>query len=106
MRYILAPTGEDPVDKVVIEGDLVTVVEGVIDPVVFQSLNRAMGKRLEWYKREGVGGCLKAPKSRLKWMDEFCRQKGVEHAFDHRCDSLNSVVIAIVVLVVRLIQGR
>ena len=61
MRYILAPTGEDPVDKVVIEGDLVTVVEGVIDPVVFQSLNRAMGKRLKWYKRAGVGVCLKGP---------------------------------------------
>jgi hypothetical protein len=52
MRYILAPTWEDPVG---------TVVEGVIDPVVFQSLNRAMGKRLEWYKREGGGGCLKGP---------------------------------------------
>jgi len=62
MRCILAPTGEDPVGKVVIEGDLVTVVEGVIDPVVFQSLNRAMGKRLEWYKREGVGDALSALK--------------------------------------------
>ena len=54
MRHALAPTGEDPVGKVVIEGDLVTAVEGVIDPVVFQSLNRAMGKRLEWCKRESV----------------------------------------------------
>ena len=61
MRYILAPTGEDPVGKMVIEGDLVTAVEAVIGPVVFQSLNRAMGKRLKWYKREGVGGCLKGP---------------------------------------------
>jgi hypothetical protein len=95
MRYILAPTGEDPVGKVVIEGDLVTVVEGVIDPVVFQSLNRAMGKRLEWYKREGVGGCLKCPQSRLKWVDEICHQKGVEHALDHICDSFHFVVVGI-----------
>jgi hypothetical protein len=42
MRHVLAPTGEDPVDKVVIEGDRVTVVEAVIDPVVSQSLNRAV----------------------------------------------------------------
>ena len=60
MRYILAPTGEDPAGKVVIEGDLVTVVEGVIDPVVFQSLSR-VGKKLKWYERGGVGGCLKSP---------------------------------------------
>jgi hypothetical protein len=45
MRYILALTEEDPVGKVFIEGNLVTVVEDVIDPVVFQSLDRAMGKR-------------------------------------------------------------
>ena len=32
---------------------------------------------------------------RLKWMDEFCRQKGVEHALDHMCDSLHSVVVGI-----------
>jgi hypothetical protein len=61
MRHVLAPTGEDPVGKVVIEGDLVTVVEDVIDPVVFQSLDRAMGKRQKWYKKEGVGGYLKCP---------------------------------------------
>jgi hypothetical protein len=34
---------------------------------------------------------LRTPKSRLKWIDEFCRQKGVEHALDPMCDSLNSV---------------
>src|SRR4030066_1042396 len=34
-------------------------------------------------------------KSRLKWMDEFCRQKGVEHALDHICDSLNFVAVGI-----------
>ena len=28
-------------------------------------------------------------------MDEFCRQKGVEHALDHRCDSLDSVASGI-----------
>ena len=28
-------------------------------------------------------------------MDEFCRQKGVEHALDHLCDSLNSVASGI-----------
>ena len=42
-----------------------------------------VGKKLKWYKREGVGGCLKGLQSRLKWMDAFCRQKGVEHALDH-----------------------
>ena len=28
-------------------------------------------------------------------MDEFCRQKGVEHALDHMCDSLNFVASGI-----------
>jgi hypothetical protein len=28
-------------------------------------------------------------------MHEFCRQKGVEHALDHICDSLNSVAAGI-----------
>jgi hypothetical protein len=42
MRHALAPTGEVPVGKVVIEGDRVTVVEAVIDPIVSQSLNRAV----------------------------------------------------------------
>ena len=28
-------------------------------------------------------------------MDEFCPQKGVEHALDHMCDSLNSVAFGI-----------
>ena len=28
-------------------------------------------------------------------MDAFCRQKGVEHALDHMCDSLNSVASGI-----------
>jgi hypothetical protein len=39
MRHVLAPTGEDPVGKGVIEGNGVMVVEAVIDPVVSQSLN-------------------------------------------------------------------
>jgi hypothetical protein len=46
MRHVLAPTGEDPVGKVVIEGDRVTEVEAVIDPVFLQSINRIAGKRL------------------------------------------------------------
>jgi hypothetical protein len=28
-------------------------------------------------------------------MDAFCRQKGVEHALDHICDSLNFVAVGI-----------
>ena len=28
-------------------------------------------------------------------MEEICRQKGVEHALDHICDSLNSVAVGI-----------
>jgi hypothetical protein len=66
----------------------------VIDPVVFQSLSRVR-KKLKWYKREGVEGCLKGLRSRLKWTDAFYRQKGVEHALDHMCDSLNSVAVGI-----------
>jgi cobalamin biosynthesis protein CbiD len=42
MRHVLAPTGEDPVGKVVIEGNRVPVVEAAIDPVVSQSLNRVV----------------------------------------------------------------
>jgi quinol monooxygenase YgiN len=37
-------------------------MEGNIDPVVFQALNRTMGKKLKWYKREGAGGFLEDPK--------------------------------------------
>jgi hypothetical protein len=33
MRHVLAPTGEDPADKVVIEGDQVMGVEADIDNV-------------------------------------------------------------------------
>jgi hypothetical protein len=33
MRHALAPTGGDPVGKVVVEGDRVPVVEAAIDPV-------------------------------------------------------------------------
>jgi hypothetical protein len=55
-----------------------------------------VGKKLKWYKRrEGVEGCLKGLPSRLKWMDAFYRQKGVEHALDHMCDSLHFVVVGI-----------
>jgi hypothetical protein len=45
MKHVLAPTREGSMGKVVITDDWVTAIEGVIDPVVFQSLNRAMGKR-------------------------------------------------------------
>ena len=38
---------------------------------------------------------LRVSKSRLNWMDEFCCQKGVEHALDHMCDSLNSLASGI-----------
>jgi hypothetical protein len=38
---------------------------------------------------------IKGLQSRFKWKDAFCRQKGVEHALDHMCDSLNSVVAGI-----------
>ncbi len=31
----------------------------------------------------------------LKWMDEFCRQEGVDYALGHMRDSLNSVVLGI-----------
>jgi hypothetical protein len=31
----------------------------------------------------------------LKWMDEFYPQKGVEHALDPMCDSLNFVAVGI-----------
>jgi len=42
-----------------------------------------------------VRGCLKRLQSRLKWMDAFCRQKGVEHALDHIGDSPNFVASGI-----------
>jgi hypothetical protein len=38
---------------------------------------------------------MKDPKRGSKRMDEFCPQKGVEHALDYRCDSLNSVAVGI-----------
>jgi hypothetical protein len=38
---------------------------------------------------------IKDLQSRLKWMDEICHHKGVEHALDHICDSLNFVVVGI-----------
>jgi hypothetical protein len=37
-------------------------VEGVIDPVVFQYLNRAIGKRLKWYKEKVWEDVLRASK--------------------------------------------
>jgi hypothetical protein len=37
----------------------------------------------------------KGPGSGLKWTGGLCRQKGVEHALDHRCDSRNYVVAGI-----------
>jgi hypothetical protein len=41
MRHVLAPAREDPGDKLVIEGDRVTVVvETVIDPDFLQPINR------------------------------------------------------------------
>ena len=38
---------------------------------------------------------IKGLQSRFKQKDEFCRQKGVEHALDHMCDSLHFVVVGI-----------
>jgi hypothetical protein len=38
---------------------------------------------------------IKGLQSRLKWTDELCRQKGVEHALDYMCDSLHFVVVGI-----------
>jgi len=57
-------------------------VEGVIDLVVSRSLNRTMVKKLKWHKEKVWEDVESPPKSRLKWMDTFCRQKGVEHALD------------------------
>jgi hypothetical protein len=49
MRHILAPTGEDPMGKVVIEGDRVTVVaEIVIEPISLRPINRIVEERLNW----------------------------------------------------------
>ena len=62
MRHVLAPTGEDPVGKVVIEGDRVMVVaETVIDPVVSPISEPGNGKRLKWYKGERHGR-IRGPK--------------------------------------------
>ena len=38
---------------------------------------------------------MKGLQNRLKWKDAFCRQKGVEHALDHMCDSLHFVAVGI-----------
>ena len=40
-------------------------------------------------------GILRVHTSRSKRTDAFCRQKGVEHALDYRCDSLHSVAVGI-----------
>ena len=42
MRHVLVPAKEDPAGKVAVEGGPVTVAEAVIDPVISQSLNRAV----------------------------------------------------------------
>jgi hypothetical protein len=81
--------------RVIIEGDQIAVVEAVINPIVFQPLNRGMGKRVKRDGRESVEGCLQAPKSRLRRKDEFSRQKGDEHALDPMCDSRDSVASGI-----------
>ena len=46
MRRALAPIKEGSVGKGVLTDDWVTVIEGLIDPVVSYSLKRAMGKVL------------------------------------------------------------
>ena len=46
MRHALAPTKEGSVGKGVITDHWVTAIEDLIDPVVSQSLNRAMGRVL------------------------------------------------------------
>ncbi len=38
---------------------------------------------------------IKGPQNRLKWIGTFCRQKGVEDALDHMCDSFHFVVVGI-----------
>jgi hypothetical protein len=55
MKHALAPTREGSVGKVVVESGRVMGVEAGIDPVVSQSLNQAVGKRLKWYKGEDTG---------------------------------------------------
>jgi hypothetical protein len=47
MRHALAPIKEGSVGKGVITDDWVTVIEGLIDPVISQSLNREMAKSSE-----------------------------------------------------------
>jgi len=55
MKPVLAPTGEDPAGKGVIEGDRVMVAEADIDNVS-TFLNCVVKKRLPWYKGEGMVG--------------------------------------------------
>jgi len=55
MKPVLAPTGEDPQGKVVIEGDQVMGAEAHIDDVS-KFLNCVVKKRLPWYKGEGMVG--------------------------------------------------
>ena len=38
---------------------------------------------------------ISTSQGRLKSTNEICRQKGVEHALDHICDSFNSVASGI-----------
>jgi hypothetical protein len=54
-----------------------------------------MGERLKWYKREGVGGCLKGLPNRFNWMDEFCPQKGESHVVDDCCGTGSFVAVGI-----------
>jgi hypothetical protein len=53
MRHVLAPTGEDPAGKGVLEGDQGMVAEADIDNV---SKFLSCFKRFTWYKEEGVVG--------------------------------------------------
>ena len=47
MRRALAPTQEGSVDKAGITDDWIMAIEGLIDPVVSQSLDQAIGKSSE-----------------------------------------------------------
>jgi hypothetical protein len=58
-------------------------------------MNRAMGKRQKWLKKEGVGGCLKGFQKVIQLEGRILRLKGVEHASDHIGDSFDSVASGI-----------
>jgi len=50
MRHVLAPTGEDPAGKGVLEGDQVMGVAGTVIESVLEFLNDAMQNRFKRYE--------------------------------------------------------